>query len=216
MPQRFTKLAADLWRPVVLSRADPALKGRFFMFQGKLKPGVTLEQAAADVDVIARRLAQQHPTHLPEAVHRQRRQLGRQHRRPVQDDALHAGGGGGAAAAISCFNVANMLLALATGREKEMAIRGALGAGRSHLVRQLLVESLLLAAAGAAARLSVRLRGHQGHRGADSRRLHPARSRHPAERAGAALQPGGRRADGAHLRPRARRCRRRGATSSSR
>ena len=60
-----TKLAADLWRPVLLQPGDPALKGRFFMFQAKLKPGVTLERAAADVDVIARRVAQQHPTLYP-------------------------------------------------------------------------------------------------------------------------------------------------------
>src|SRR6185369_15718937 len=57
MPQRFTKLAADLWRPIVLSLADPAMKQQYFMFQAKLKPGVTLEQAAADADVITHRLA---------------------------------------------------------------------------------------------------------------------------------------------------------------
>ena len=150
MPQRFTKLAADLWRPVVLNRADPALKGRFFMFQGKLKPGVTLEQAAADVDVIARRVAQQHPTLYPKqftvsVVSWVDSIVG-----PFKKTLYTLAAAVALLLAISCFNVANMLLALATGREKEMAIRGALGAGRLHLVRQLLIESLLLASAGAA------------------------------------------------------------------
>jgi predicted permease len=150
MPPRFTKLAADLYQPVVLNRADPALKGRFFMFQGKLKPGVTLEQAAADVDVIARRVAQENPTLYPKqftvsVVSWVDSIVG-----PFKTTLYTLAAAVALLLAISCFNVANMLLALATGREKEMAIRGALGAGRSHLVRQLLVESLLLAAAGAA------------------------------------------------------------------
>src|SRR5688572_17907137 len=150
MPARFTKLGADLWRPVVLSRADPALKGRFFMFQGKLKPGVTLAQAAADADVIARRLAKQNPNNYPKqftvnAVSWVDSIVG-----PFKTTLYTLAAAVALLLAISCFNVANMLLALATGREKEMAIRGALGAGRAHLIRQLLVESLLLASAGAA------------------------------------------------------------------
>ena len=49
MPPRFTKLAADLWRPMAMSRADQANAEKFFMFQAKLKPGVTLTQAQADL-----------------------------------------------------------------------------------------------------------------------------------------------------------------------
>jgi putative ABC transport system permease protein len=150
MPARFTKLAADVWRPIVLSRADPAINRRYFMFQAKLKPGVTLTQAAADVEVIARRLAQQYPNNYPKqftvtAVSWVDSIVG-----PFKTTLYTLAAAVALLLAISCFNVANMLLALATGREKEMAIRGALGARRAHLVRQLLIESVLLASAGAA------------------------------------------------------------------
>jgi ABC-type antimicrobial peptide transport system permease subunit len=131
MPARFTKLAADLWRPIVLSRADPAINRRYFMFQAKLKPGVTLAQAAADADVIARRLAQQFPKNYPKqftvtAVSWVDSIVG-----PFKTTLYTLAAAVALLLAISCFNVANMLLALATGREKEMAIRGALGAGRA-------------------------------------------------------------------------------------
>jgi putative ABC transport system permease protein len=149
MPERFTKLGADLWRPVTISRADPAIKERYFMFQGKLKPGITLEQAAADADVIARRLAKIYPRNYPDkfsvvAVSWVDNIVG-QFRTTLYTLA--------AAVAllllIACSNVANMLLARAAAREKEMAIRASLGASRSRLVAQLLVENAMLAAGGA-------------------------------------------------------------------
>ena len=150
MPPRFTKMNADVYRPVVLNRGDSGLARRYFMFQAKLKPGVTLEQAAADIDVIARRVAKDHPDLYPKqftvTVVNWVDSIVGQFKATLYTLAAAVA----LLLAISCFNVANMLLALATGREKEMAIRGALGAGRSHLIRQLLIESLLLATAGAA------------------------------------------------------------------
>jgi len=148
MPKRFTKLAADLWMPVELHRADPELKEKFFMFQGRLKPGITVEQARADVEVIAKRLALVYPRNYPKqfAVSI-----------TAWVDSLVGRFGAtlytlaGAVALlllIACSNVANMLLARAAARGKEMAIRTSLGASRSRLVRQLLIESLLLAIAG--------------------------------------------------------------------
>ncbi len=148
MPQRFTKLGADLWRPIVLTRADPALSQRYFMFQARLKPGVTLQQAAADVDVIAHRLAQIYPTNYPKqfttlAVSWVDNLVG-----PFRATLYTLAAAVGLLLLIACSNVANMLLARAAARGKEMAIRASMGASRSRLVRQLLVESLILASGG--------------------------------------------------------------------
>jgi putative ABC transport system permease protein len=149
MPPRFTKLAADLWRPVALDRADPDISRRYFAFQARLKPGVSLQQAAADIDVIARRLAQQYPKNYPKQfsvnVVSWVDSLVGQFRTTLYTLAAAVG----LLLLIACSNVANMLLARGAAREKEMAIRVSLGAGRSRLIQQLLLESLLLAAGGA-------------------------------------------------------------------
>jgi putative ABC transport system permease protein len=148
MPQRFTKLGADLWRPIVLNRADPTVNQQYFMLQGRLKPGVTLDQVAADADVITHRLAKIYPANYPQqfkatAVSWVDNIVG-----PFRATLYTLAAAVGLLLLIACSNVANMLLARAASREKEMAIRASLGASRSRLVRQLLIESLILAAGG--------------------------------------------------------------------
>ena len=146
---RFTKQAADLWKPVGLSHGNPAVDGRIFRFQAKLKPEVTLEQANAEMDAVARRVASIYPDRYPErfTVHVVRwvDNLVRQFRTTLY--TLFA-----AVAVlllVACGNIANMLLARGMSREKELAIRTAMGASRLVLIRQLLVESVLLGCAGA-------------------------------------------------------------------
>ncbi|MGH9329967.1 MAG: ABC transporter permease [Vicinamibacterales bacterium] len=149
MPQRFTKLAADLYRPVVLNRGDPQVNRRFFMFQARLKPGVTYQQAAADVDVIARRLAKVYPDRYPKQftvlVVGWAESIVGQFKTTLYTLAAAVG----LLLLIACSNVGNMLLARGAAREREMAIRLSLGASRLRVVRQLLIESLLLAVCGA-------------------------------------------------------------------
>jgi len=148
MPARFTKLAADVWRPVVLNRADPLVKERFFMFQAKLKRGLTLDQAAADLDLVAHRYAQASPRTYPKqfnviVVSWVDSIVG-----PFKNTLYTMSAAVGLLLVIACFNVAIMLLARSTARSREMAVRASLGANRSRLIRQLLIESLLLAAGG--------------------------------------------------------------------
>jgi putative ABC transport system permease protein len=149
MPKRFTKLAADIWRPVYLDRADPAIKERYFMFQARLKPGVTLRQAAADIDVIAHRLATVYPRNYPKQFNVNVISWVDSIVGQFGTTLYTMAGAVGLLLLIACSNVANMLLARAAAREKEMAIRTSLGASRSRLVGQLLIESLLLAVGGA-------------------------------------------------------------------
>ena len=151
MPMRFTKIGADLWKPVSLSRGDPDLKNSYFMFQARLKRGLKPAVAEANVSVVARRLAQIYPNNYPKKFSVQIVSWIDSLVGNFRSTLYTLAAAVGLLLLIACGNVANMLLARATAREKEMAIRTALGASRFQLIRQLLVESLLLALGGAMA-----------------------------------------------------------------
>jgi putative ABC transport system permease protein len=149
MPTRVGKLGADVWRPFAMDRGDPQLSKHWFLFQGVLKPGITTQQAQAEMNGLAHRLALVYPKNYPKQFVAQLLPWIDSVVGDFRTTLYTLAAAVGLLLLIACSNVANMLLAQATAREKEMAIRAAMGATRWRIVRQLLIESFLLALGGA-------------------------------------------------------------------
>ena len=142
----------DYWEPMMSAtfltqQTRETRDDRFLPLVGRMKPGVTVEQVKAELDVLSRQVEQQYPrtnTNIIFNAVSMHEDITRDYRPAL----LVMFGAVGLVLLIACANVANLLLARVAARQKEVAIRTALGASRSRIAVQFLIESLLLSFAG--------------------------------------------------------------------
>jgi putative ABC transport system permease protein len=150
MPRRFQAGGVPIWLPLSLGSESESGNGNdqvFLYVVGRVKPNVGLAAAAADLDVIAKRLAKIYPRDFPEQFTMTVQWASESLMGPFIQTLYALLVAVLMLLLIGCSNVANLLLARATARGKEIALRAALGASNKRLIRQLLVESFVLAAA---------------------------------------------------------------------
>ncbi|HWK11697.1 MAG TPA: ABC transporter permease [Vicinamibacterales bacterium] len=134
-------------------QADPnsTNQGHYLAVAGRLKPGVTLAQAAAEMKLLGDQFRRANPKWMGDTEQASVLAMRDVMVRDIRPTLLILLGAVGLVLLIACANVANLLLARAAGRQREIAIRAAIGAGRGRIIRQLLIESVLLASLGAIA-----------------------------------------------------------------
>ena len=147
LPSSLVAPEGQFYRPVAENYDDEDRDARHLRAIARLKPGVTVEQAQSELSIIAQRIEQAHPltnkgygvavVSITEEI-----------TGSIRPTLLMIFGAVVFVLLVACANVANLLLARATVRHKEITIRSAIGAGRAQLIRQLLTESLLLAVLG--------------------------------------------------------------------
>src|SRR6476659_7420896 len=147
LPSSLVAPEGQFYRPVAENYDEAERSSRHLRAIARLKPGVTVEQAQGELNLIAQRLEQAHPlTNKGYGIAVV--SLAEEITGGIRSTLLLVFGAVIFVLLVACANVANLLLARATVRHKEITIRSAIGAGRGQLVRQLLTESLLLGALG--------------------------------------------------------------------
>jgi putative ABC transport system permease protein len=146
----FAGRTTELWRPIALDPTNASRGGHYLAVVARLKRGVSQQQAESEMRGIATQLAKQYPdTNADESADTVALHdliVG-----PIRPMLMTLFAAVGVLVLIACANVGHLLLVRASVRERELAIRTAMGAGRGRLVRQMIAESLVLASAGGAA-----------------------------------------------------------------